>query len=165
MKKIMIVDDDVTSVAIVKALLEPEFEVVSANTGVEALGELQRSPDLNLILLDMVMPGVSGMDLLKVLKKSENWSNISVIFLTSLEGVDIELEGFTNGASDFLQKPVNAELLRLKIKRQLFIQDLKAGEPALTKDLADAAQPDRPGIQRGPAVSLPLTLSCGFSGR
>ena len=95
MKKIMIVDDDVTSVAIVKALLEPEFEVVSANTGVEALGELQRSPDLNLILLDMVMPGVSGMDLLKVLKKSENWSNISVIFLTSLEGVDIELEGFT----------------------------------------------------------------------
>ena len=57
MKKIMIVDDDVTSVAIVKALLEPEFEVVSANTGVEALGKLQRSPDLNLILLDMVMPG------------------------------------------------------------------------------------------------------------
>ena len=135
MKKIMIVDDDVTSVAIVKALLEPEFEVVSANTGVEALGELQRSPDLNLILLDMVMPGVSGMDLLKVLKKSENWSNISVIFLTSLEGVDIELEGFTNGASDFLQKPVNAELLRLKIKRQLFIQDLKAENQHLQKTL------------------------------
>ena len=128
MKKIMIVDDDVTSVAIVKALLEPEFEVVSANTGVEALGELQRSPDLNLILLDMVMPGVSGMDLLKVLKKSENWSNISVIFLTSLEG-------FTNGASDFLQKPVNAELLRLKIKRQLFIQDLKAENQHLQKTL------------------------------
>ena len=118
MKKIMIVDDDVTSVAIVKALLEPEFEVVSANTGVEALGELQRSPDLNLILLDMVMPGVSGMDLLKV-----------------LEGVDIELEGFTNGASDFLQKPVNAELLRLKIKRQLFIQDLKAENQHLQKTL------------------------------
>ena len=134
MKKIMIVDDDVTSVAIVKAL-EPEFEVVSANTGVEALGELQRSPDLNLILLDMVMPGVSGMELLKVLKKSQNWSNISVIFLTSLEGVDIELEGFTNGASDFLQKPVNAELLRLKIKRQLFIQDLKAENQHLQKTL------------------------------
>lgn len=133
MKKIMIIDDDVTSVAIVKALLEPEFEVVSANTGVEALGALQCSPDL--ILLDMVMPGVSGMELLKVLKKSENWSNISVIFLTSLEGVDIELEGFTNGASDFLQKPVNAELLRLKIKRQLFIQDLKAENPHLQKTL------------------------------
>ena len=133
MKKIMIIDDDVTSVAIVKALLEPEFEVVSANTGVEALGALQCSPDL--ILLDMVMPGVSGMELLKVLKKSENWSNISVIFLTSLEGVDIELEGFTNGASDFLQKPVNAELLRLKIKRQLFIQDLKAENQHLQKTL------------------------------
>ena len=133
MKKIMIIDDDVTSVAIVKALLEPEFEVVSANTGVEALGALQCSPDL--ILLDMVMPGVSGMELLKVLKKSENWSNISVIFLTSLEGVDIELEGFTNGASDFLQKPVNAELLRLKIKRQLFIQELKAENQHLQKTL------------------------------
>ena len=133
MKKIMIIDDDVTSVAIVKALLEPEFEVVSANTGVEALGALQCSTDL--ILLDMVMLGVSGMELLKVLKKSENWTNISVIFLTSLEGVDIELEGFTNGASDFLQKPVNAELLRLKIKRQLFIQDLKAENQHLQKTL------------------------------
>ena len=153
MKKIMIVDDDVTSVAIVKALLEPEFEVVSANTGVEALGELQRSPDLNLILLDMVMPGVSGMDLLKVLKKSQNWSNISVIFLTSLEGVDIELEGFTNGASDFLQKPVNAELLRLKIQAPAVYPGSQGGEPAPAKDLADAPQPDRPGVQRGPAVS------------
>ena len=149
MKKIMIVDDDVTSVAIVKALLEPEFEVVSANTGVEALGELQRSPDLNLILLDMVMPGVSGMDLLKVLKKSENWSNISVIFL-SVRLSSEACECRAAAAED--QAPT-------------VYPGSESGEPALTKDLADAAQPDRPGIQRGPAVSLPLTLSCGFSGR
>lgn len=125
MKKIMIVDDDVTSVAIVKALLDTEFEVISANSGLAAMGELQRSSDLSLILLDMVMPGASGMDVLKALKNSDEWSEIPVIFLTSLEGVNIELEGFINGAADFIQKPVNAELLRLKIKRQLFIRDLK----------------------------------------
>ena len=135
MKKIMIVDDDTTSVAIVKALLETEFEVVGANTGLEALGELQRSPDLSLILLDMVMPGASGMDVLKALKNSDNWFEIPVIFLTSLEGVNIELEGFINGAADFLQKPVNADLLRLKIKRQLFIQDLKMENQHLQKTL------------------------------
>lgn len=125
MKKIMIVDDDATSVAIVKALLDTEFEVISANSGLAAMGELQRSSDLSLILLDMVMPGASGMDVLKALKNSDEWSEIPVIFLTSLEGVNIELEGFINGAADFIQKPVNAELLRLKIKRQLFIRDLK----------------------------------------
>lgn len=125
MKKIMIVDDDATSVAIVKALLDTEFEVISANSGLAAMGELQHSSDLSLILLDMVMPGASGMDVLKELKNSDEWSEIPVIFLTSLEGVNIELESFINGAADFIQKPVNAELLRLKIKRQLFIRDLK----------------------------------------
>ena len=65
MRKILIVDDDVTSVAIVKALLSDEFDVVTANSGLEALGHLQKDPDLSLILLDMIMPGASGMDVLK----------------------------------------------------------------------------------------------------
>ena len=132
MRKILIVDDDVTSVAIVKALLSDEFDVVTANSGLEALGHLQKDPDLSLILLDMIMPGASGMDVLKALKGSDSWSEIPVIFLTSMEKMRVELEGF---AADFIQKPVNADLLRLKIKRQLFIRDLKMENQHLQKTL------------------------------
>lgn len=135
MRKILIVDDDVTSVAIVKALLSDEFDVVTANSGLEALGHLQKDPDLSLILLDMIMPGASGMDVLKALKGSDSWSEIPVIFLTSMEKMRVELEGFANGAADFIQKPVNADLLRLKIKRQLFIRDLKMENQHLQKTL------------------------------
>ena len=133
---LLIEDEEKLSRTLAEYLELNGYRVLRALNGLEGLSMFyDHMHEVDLILLDMVMPGVSGMELLKVLKKSENWSNISVIFLTSLEGVDIELEGFTNGASDFLQKPVNAELLRLKIKRQLFIQDLKAENQHLQKTL------------------------------
>lgn len=101
MRKILIVDDDVTSVAIVKALLSDEFDVVTANSGLEALGHLQKDPDLSLILLDMIMPGASGMDVLKALKGSDSWSEIPVIFLTSMEKMRVELEGLCQRCGGF----------------------------------------------------------------
>lgn len=125
MKKIMVVDDDLTSQAIAKALLCDEYEIITANSGLQALGRLQESPDLDLILLDMIMPGASGMDVLKTLKSTAGLADIPVIFLTSMGDVQFELESFVNGAEDFLQKPINSELLHLKIKRQLYIRDLK----------------------------------------
>ena len=69
------------------------------------------------------------------MKGSDSWSEIPVIFLTSMEKMRVELEGFANGAADFIQKPVNADLLRLKIKRQLFIRDLKMENQHLQKTL------------------------------
>ena len=135
MRKIMVVDDDVTSQAIVKALLCDEYEVVTANSGLQALGRLQESADHDLILLDMVMPGASGLDVLKTLKSTAGVADIPVIFLTGSDGVQMELESYVNGAADFIQKPVNADLLRLKIKRQLFVRDLKIQNHLLQEKL------------------------------
>ena len=69
MKKILVVDDDMTSRAIVKALLSDEYEIVTANSGLQALGLLRESADYAVILLDMVMPGASGLDVLKTLRR------------------------------------------------------------------------------------------------
>lgn len=66
-KRIMIVDDDETSLAIATAMLEDDYEVVAAKSGLQALGRLQEEKMPNLILLDMVMPGTSGMDVLKAI--------------------------------------------------------------------------------------------------
>lgn len=135
MKKIMIIDDDTTSLAIAKALLESEYEVVTMQSGLQALGYLQDHQPPELILLDMVMPGTSGMDVLKALKEIPKLADIPVIFLSSMEGMDFEVEGFTHGAEDFIQKPVHAQLLKMKIRRQLYIHQLKEENQLLKRKL------------------------------
>ena len=123
-QKIMIVDDDATSLMIVRALLQEEYEVVAAKSGLQALGYLRENSDVALVLLDMMMPGTSGMDVLKTLKSDKKWRNMPVIFLTSMEGMDFEMQGFAEGVDDFIQKPVYADLLKMKIKRQLYMKSL-----------------------------------------
>ena len=135
MKKIMIIDDDTTSLAIAKALLESEYEVVTMQSGLQALGYLQDHQPPELILLDMVMPGTSGMDVLKALKEIPKLADIPVIFLLSMEGMDFEVEGFTHGAEDFIQKPIHAQLLKMKIRRQLYIHQLKEENQLLQRKL------------------------------
>lgn len=135
MKKIMIIDDDTTSLAIAKALLESEYEVVTMKSGLQALGYLQDNQPPELILLDMIMPGTSGMDVLKALKEVPKLADIPVIFLSSMEGMDFEVEGFTHGAEDFIQKPIHAQLLKMKIRRQLYIHQLKQENQLLQRKL------------------------------
>ena len=135
MKKIMIIDDDTTSLAIAKALLESEYEVVTMQSGLQALGYLQDHQPPELILLDMVMPGTSGMDVLKALKEIPQLADIPVNFLSSMEGMDFEVEGFTHGAEDFIQKPIHAQLLKMKIRRQLYIHQLKEENQLLQRKL------------------------------
>ncbi|MCI8649095.1 MAG: response regulator [Anaerotruncus sp.] len=125
MEKIMIVDDDITNLAIAKAILEPDYEIVTAQSGVQALGYLEKGSLPALILMDVIMPGLSGIDVLKVLKRTPHLNEIPVLFLSGMEGIDVELEGFKNGAEDFLEKPLNAELLKIKIAHYLRIQRLK----------------------------------------
>ena len=131
----MIIDDDTTSLAIAKALLESEYEVVTMQSGLQALGYLQDHQPPELILLDMVMPGTSGMDVLKALKEIPKLADIPVIFLSSMEGMDFEVEGFTHGAEDFIQKPIHAQLLKMKIRRQLYIHQLKEENQLLQRKL------------------------------
>lgn len=125
MKQIMIIDDDPISVAIVKAWLTADYDVVTNASGLQAMGHLQKNEPPDLILLDIVMPGTDGMQVLKTLKETPRLAEIPVIFLTSMDSPEIQLEGYLHGVDDFLQKPVDERLLKLKIQRQLYISDLK----------------------------------------
>lgn len=118
MYKIMIVDDDPTSLAIGKALLEPSYKIILMKSGVQALGYLKNNPKPDIILLDMVMPGTSGLDVLKALKEDRKLDDIPVIFLTSIDDNGLEIEGILLGATDFIRKPVNPSLLKKKIEFQ-----------------------------------------------
>lgn len=136
MKKIMVIDDDTTTLAILRALLDKEYKVTTAKSNVQALGSLQSSPvPPDLILLDRTLVGGSGVELVKSIKTTPRLALIPIIFLVEQMQEDLQLEGHLNGVDDFIQKPVNAELLKLKIRRQFDICELKKENEQLTKKL------------------------------
>lgn len=136
MYRVMVVDDDSTSLAICKALLSSVYEVILAKSSLEALGYLKSDQKPDAILLDMIMPGTNGMDMLKILKKDSYSFEIPVIFLTSMEDDEFEVEGYMNGAVDFLKKPVQPDLLKMKLARQIYISNLRKENMFLKRKLA-----------------------------
>ncbi len=117
MYEVMIVDNDSTSLAIGKAILESEYKILLMKSGIQALGYLKSFPKPDIILLDMMMPGTSGIDTLKALRQDPNLCDIPVLFMTNMEDFNNEVEAFSLGAVDLLQKPLNPELIRAKMKR------------------------------------------------
>ncbi len=117
--KILIVDDVMSNVLLLKILLSNEkFQVCTANCG-KACIEQARAEHPDLILLDVMMPDMSGFDTAVVMKKDEELKEIPIIFLTALNTPQDLVHGFQVGASDFLTKPFNKEELVMRVMQQI----------------------------------------------
>lgn len=123
--KMMIIDDDEITLDLVQALMEDDYTIIKMKSGVQALAQLKEDPDVDVILLDMMMPDLDGMKVLSAIKEYKRLSLIPVILLTSLEGINFEAEGYISGASGYVRKPIHAGLLKLKIQRQIYFSKLK----------------------------------------
>ena len=115
---ILIVDDSSVSLMMLEGGLLPQYNVICATSGAEALGTArQRKPDL--ILLDIVMPKMDGFEVCRRLKQDEHLADIPVIMVTALDQAESELLGLKLGAIDFITKPYNLELVRLRVSNHL----------------------------------------------
>ncbi len=118
MAKILLVDDERDIIEFLRYNLETEgFEVLEANNGHEALDKLSEKPDL--IVLDIMMPGLDGFETCKKIKKDENYKNIPIIFLTAKSSEIDEIHGLDIGADDYIQKPISPKKLIARIKSNL----------------------------------------------
>lgn len=117
--KILIVDDVVSNVLLLKILLTNEkFQVCTANCGTMCIEQAKaEKPDL--ILLDVMMPDISGFDTAVILKKDPETAEIPIIFLTALNNPKDLVHGFQVGANDFLTKPFNKEELVVRVMHQI----------------------------------------------
>ena len=117
--KVLIVDDVVSNVLLLKILLTNEkFQVCTANNGTTCI-EVTKKEHPDLILLDVMMPDISGFDTAVILKKDDETKDIPIIFLTALNTPQDLVHGFQVGASDFLTKPFNKEELVMRVMQQI----------------------------------------------
>ena len=114
---VLIVEDDFVNRELLKANLEQEYEILCAENGSEALKAIhEHSGTLSLVLLDLNLPGMNGLDLLREIKKDMDLSRIPVIVLTS--DTESEVESLTGGASDFIPKPYpRQQIILARIRR------------------------------------------------
>jgi len=121
--KILIVEDDRTTIKIISHILEQNnFEVAFATEAEEGLKKaFKDKPDL--ILLDIMLPGMDGLQLLAKLQASDKASSIPVIILSSLSGEKDILKGLEKGATDYILKPFSPQILFFKIKKILSLKN------------------------------------------
>jgi putative two-component system response regulator len=116
---ILVVDDTPDNLTLMSALLKDTYKVKVANNGEKALKYVQGDSKPDLILLDIMMPGLSGYDVIKELKSNESTKGIPVIFLTAMSSSDDEKIGLDMGAADYITKPISPPVVMARVRTQL----------------------------------------------
>lgn len=120
---ILIVDDEAANIALLKEILIEDYTVYIAKDGAKAIEVARRNlPDL--ILLDIMMPGMDGFETCRQLKQDPDTRYIPVIFVTAMSDIKDEAEGFSVGAADYIAKPVRAPIVRVRVRTQLSLRNL-----------------------------------------
>lgn len=151
--RVLVVDDIMANVRLLEAKLSAEyFEVVTAMNGLDALDAVQKSkPDI--VLLDVMMPGIDGIEVCKRIKSNPETQHIPVVMVTALDQPEDRVKGLEAGADDFLTKPVNDISLFCRIKSlvrlKMLTDELRVRSPS-TENAAPVMQGDdqlsrRPG--------------------
>jgi CheY-like chemotaxis protein len=115
--RILIVDDKAANLLALEAVLEsPEYELIRANSGSDALAVLRQYPDIALILLDVQMPVMDGFETARRIKDNPAYAAIPVVFITAVYTADpFVLKGIQAGGIDYFTKPFDPEILKLKV--------------------------------------------------
>ncbi len=132
--QIMVVDDDQDTVAILARHLQREgFIPIEASSGAQCL-KLVHENEVDVILLDLMMPGMDGFEVVRVLKNDPITAEIPVIMITARDDLDARAEGMRLGVSDFLAKPVFRRQLATRVRAQLeVVETARKATDALTR--------------------------------
>ena len=120
--RILIVDDVHENLHALMGILRDSYAILAATNGDKALELAQREPQPDLILLDIVMPGMDGYEVCQRLKTDERTRNIPVIFLTARTQEEDERRGLEMGAEDYITKPISAPIVLARVKTHLSLK-------------------------------------------
>jgi diguanylate cyclase (GGDEF)-like protein len=164
---ILIVEDDAGIARMIQVLLEARgFATVTSHTGTEAFGFLAGGP-VDLVLLDVMMPGMDGYEVCRRIKEDPRWKQIPVVMLTAKDAVRDVVQGLETGAEEYIRKPFNTDelvariraLLRTRAERQALAtrnRELQALQ-ALAQAVSRSLKPDE--IAQGAVEQTVISLS------
>lgn len=115
-KVILVVDDEPMNITLLAGILKEKYKVKMAKDGEKALKVAAASPSPDLVLLDVMMPGMDGYEVCRRLKANEATRDIPVVFVSGMSEQAEQEKGFESGAIAFLQKPVNAQAVLGKVQ-------------------------------------------------
>jgi len=134
-RSILIVDDEVPNIVALTHILKPEYNVLAVRNGEEAIEAAEHFlPDV--ILLDIIMPEMDGYDVIRVLKQLPKTKDIPVIFITGLCDAEAEAKGLILGAADYIAKPFSPAVVKLRVKNQMQIIEMKQELEAVRRKLS-----------------------------
>jgi PAS domain S-box-containing protein len=157
---LLIVDDSTVNLFLLEAQLKDEYNIISATCGNEAIDKAQAFPQPDIILLDIIMPDMNGYEVCSQLKLEPKTSSIPIIFITSEDEADKETYGLRLGASDYITRPFNIEIVKSRINIHL---DLKKNQEALEAAILQLKEKETyletimATIQNGVIISDPQT--------
>ena len=140
--QILLVDDEASNLQLLRQILQDHYRLLFAKDGPRAL-ELARQESPALVLLDVMMPGMSGYEVCAALKADPLTAAVPVIFVTALTDTADELEGFAAGAVDYITKPVSPPIVRARVRTHLSLvrmDELRASRLAIVQRLGLAAE-------------------------
>ena len=120
-ERLLVVDDQPINIQVMNEIFSAQYQVFMATGGQQALDFCHRSPP-DLVLLDIVMPGMDGYEVCAALKAAPDTCDIPVIFVTAHTDASEETRGLEAGAVDFISKPVNPAVVRARVKTQLTLK-------------------------------------------
>ena len=122
-KTILIVDDTVLNIDILSEALD-EYDIIETTNGKDAI-EIAEEENVDLILLDVMMPELDGFEVCKILKENHNTKDIPIIFITAMIDEDSIAKAYDVGGSDYISKPFKIKELLARVKMQFRLQDLQ----------------------------------------
>lgn len=140
--KVLIVDDEPTNLRVLKQILQEHYRLSFAKNGEDAINFAEKDlPDL--ILLDVMMPGMTGFEVCSKLKSLDKTKSIPIIFVTALNDDTDETKGFEVGAVDYITKPVSPAVVRARVKTHLSLvhaEELRRTRLQIIQRLGRAAE-------------------------
>src|SRR5262245_35084251 len=135
--RLLVVDDDARNARLLKSLLTARaYEVITATSGQDALAAIS-SASVDLLLLDAMMPGMSGFDVCETLRSDTGTRLLPILMITALDSVDEKVRALACGADDFLGKPVNRVELLARVASLLRVKKLRDEVDEARRDLAE----------------------------
>ncbi len=120
-RKVLVVDDDIRNIFAMTSILEPHnMEILSAETGKSAVEILQRSPDIDIVLMDIMMPDMDGYDTMRAIRKITRFRSLPIVALTAKAMKGDREKCIEAGASDYLSKPVDTAQLLATLRVWLY---------------------------------------------